>query len=346
MDMPADSPNRDMFLCQNFKYSPDGRYLSFTYMENFCSRMLLILDTNSMQVVYSKSVNSLYPEFINNGKMFTTTGHCEGGATIMVDLKTGMEQDAGDYAWEYDWNQAHTAFMVPVTPYQGFISSSFWAYQAQADQLINPPKVNYGVQSPSTWVPAGTHILYEQREFTVDNTLNPLPKGNSQILRLDMATGKTQEILSDPGYDYWLCGNPFQTCTFRHPDWVLVARSPVPTDPDKLETYKDAVVACLDIRQCFKDMDLFALNWRTGELLPWDKAPAAAPSPTPTVQFKPRINDGAPLPPVGNSRRVFVDPSGAFALYVGADGSSLWRVTKDGQPIVWVENGENFIYLP
>lgn len=336
----------EYYHCRNFKFSPDGLYLSYTHDESNCNRLLSILDVATGKLIYQKTVNSLYPEFVSKDKMFINIGHCEGGGSLFVDLKTGKEQEAGDYAWDYDWNTSHSAFLVAVGPYAGFIGRSFWGYNNLTGQLFSPPQINYSLQSPSTWVPDGTYILYEQREFTYEEfKFKTTPKGTSSLMRYDFVSGKAQVILSDPRYDYWLCVSQFMPCKFKHPDWIQVARSPVPTDPVELINYQEAVINCIQEGQCFKDPELFALNWRTGQLLPWDQVPSA-PIPTPASQYKNRGNDFKPLPPDRSSRLVYAHPSGDYAFYVGADGTSLWRVVKGGQSVVWVENGENFIYLP
>lgn len=33
-------------------------------------------------------------------------------------------------------------------------------------------------------------------------------------------------------------------------------------------------------------------------------------------------------------------------MYVGEGGSSLWLVPKQGEPVLWVKEGWNFVYVP
>jgi hypothetical protein len=336
----------DFNVCRYFKFSPDGRYLSYTFDEQGCNRTLSILEVSTGKMIYQNLVNSLYPEFLSNGKAFIKMGHCEGGGTLLVDLKTGKEQEAGDYAWEYEWNKPHTALLVQVHPYQGIIGRSFWGYNVQNDTLFSAPQISKSMDSPATWVPAGTHIIFQHREFVDgDSSLAYLPKGSSQIIRKDLESGKNQVILTDPRYDYWLCDQN-QPCIFKNPDWVQVKRSLIPTDPGELAIYQAAVLECLDHGECILIRETLALNWRTGELRPWDQVPAAPPTATPTGQYKLRGEDYAPLPPNPGGKLIYINPSGDFAFYVGADGTSLWKVQKNGEPVVWVEYGINFIYLP
>jgi hypothetical protein len=335
----------DFNACRNFRFSPDGRYLSYTFDEQGCNRTLSILEVSTGKMIYQKVVNSLYPEFLSNGKAFIKFGHCEGGGTLLVDLKTGQEQDAGDYAWEYEWNKPHTALLVQVAPYQGLIGRSFWGYNVSKDTLFSAPEISKSIDSPATWVPVGTHIIFEHREFVEEESRQTyLPKGPSQIMRMDLESGKTRVILTDPQYDYWLCDQN-RSCIFKNPDWVQVKRSRIPTDPGELARYQVAVLECLDHGECLLIRDTFALNWRTGELRPWDQVPAAAPTATPASQYKLRGEDYAPLPPEPGGKPIYINPSGDYAFYVGADGTSLWKVPKNGQPVLWVNFGENFIYL-
>ena len=329
--------------CKTFEFSADGRYLSYTFNESNCSRTLSIMDTQTREVIYQNEVNGYYPEFTNNGKAFIVGGQCEGGETLLVDLETGKEQIAGDYAWSYEWNAAQDALVVQVHPYQGLTGNSFWGYDVRNDRLFSPPKIDIPLDSPATWVPAGTDILYNHFELLYNESdFSYTPKAPGQIVRMNLGSGKTQVILSDLHYDYWLC----ERCVFTHPDWVQVMRSRISANPGELASNQASVIDCLGHGECLMNRETMALNWRTGELLPWEQAPAAPPTPTPTGRYKPRQEDLAPLPPGPNAKPLYTHPSGDFAFYLGADGTSLWRVIRNGQPVLWVENGENFIYLP
>jgi hypothetical protein len=46
------------------------------------------------------------------------------------------------------------------------------------------------------------------------------------------------------------------------------------------------------------------------------------------------------------SAPVYSHPNRLYAYYVGIDGHTLWMVPQEGDPILWVINGENFLYLP
>jgi hypothetical protein len=88
-------------------------------------------------------------------------------------------------------------------------------------------------------------------------------------------------------------------------------------------------------KDCVTPPESFALNAVSGELRPWDPGALPLAYPTPTPTRGPDIQD----------EPVYSDPAGKYALYVGADGKSLWMQPKEGPAFYWA-SGEGFFYLP
>jgi len=100
------------------------------------------------------------------------------------------------------------------------------------------------------------------------------------------------------------------------------------------------VLHCVLYGQYCPDGEFLALNWRTGEVTPWEEAPL--PAPTPTLTPTPASTPGPDL----SVTPIYVDPGWAFALYPGPGGVGLWRVPAEGEPVVLVADGHHFAYVP
>jgi hypothetical protein len=123
-------------------------------------------------------------------------------------------------------------------------------------------------------------------------------------------------------------------------------------------------------------VELFALNWRTGTLVPWDQMvqKGLVPGMEPTEEPGPDRTDipvynfpyGSLYPgpdentfwldgpgsgyiltgPDLEAAPIYSHPDGLYAYFVGIDGKTLWMVPAEGEPILWVLQGENYFYLP
>ena len=146
--------------------------------------------------------------------------------------------------------------------------------------------------------------------------------------------------------------------------------------------YTSQVYTCRILAQnCASPVEQYGLNWKTGELKPWNEMVAtglvpnpnsteAPPGPNPgaqpiferpgqyTLYAGPEENtfwvdwryagEGAPKILSGPdlaTEPIYEDPSGAYGYYMGIDSKSLWMVPEEGIPLPWVRNGQNYFYL-
>jgi len=332
--------------CAQYQFSADGTWMAYFWGEEVCGRGIATLDlrTGETRIITETGGHSF--AFVADETMLVGSGHCEGGDLALVDLNTG-EQDALGEAGPVQWNALRTAFAVNVHPYARW-GSYVWGYNVAQERYFLPPKTEPETEeSQPQWTPAGDHLLYQQRvisyttEAKVALTLDP-----QQIVAVDATTGEHQVLLSDPDYDYHLC-MAYEVCPWED-DFIEVRRIPYRQHTFNLEPdFNSAAVNCAVYGfRCADPVERFALNWRTGELVPWDARPAAAETPTITPTPTPAAVASQPAAPDLTQPAFYTAPDGAYTLYLGRDARSLWCVPTSGEPVVWVNNGAYFTYIP
>jgi hypothetical protein len=266
--------------------------------------------------------------------------HCEGGTVHLFDPVTRESRQLGTVG-QILWNPLHTALVVSVRPYHG-ASGAVWGYNVTNDEVFLVEPQTWQLDDHPIWAPDGRHLLFQRRPLTISIDELYSFTGPRQLIVVDSQTGEQQVLLGDEAYDYHLCASPTSVCDTWYGDWVQVRRFPFQsvTIPYTDDFYYDTRITCLLYgKDCPFQVVLFALNWQTGELLPWDEStlPSATPaSPPPT-----------PVPgPDLASTPIYTHPEGRYAFYVGTDGTSLWLVAADGTSELWVRDGEGFLYLP
>jgi len=347
--LPQECLNKNTFdaapigFCHSFQFSPDGQYLGYDFARQNCGEGMIIIDTLTGAEIYRFEGSGHGFDFLKNGKVLMGKGHCEGGGLELFDPVTKATRELGMDGISL-WNNDESAFVVSVANYYNF-SGMVWGYSIAQDDLFleDDPFSDRPV-----WTPDGTHLLYQYRP--VDNTSTGYNyTGSRQIIRVDSVSGEKKVLASDPAYDYDLCEiefNSYKSCEQWYGDWIQLRRFPfqplsvsfegIPVPPGS-----DSQLQCLVYgKKCATPPELFALNWRTGELLPWAEAslptPTPTPSPPPTCAAKPDLN----------RTPVYTHPSGVYSFYMGDDTKSLWLVPQVGQPVLWVQDGKNFIYVP
>jgi len=100
----------------------------------------------------------------------------------------------------------------------------------------------------------------------------------SSIIRVSATTGERKVLVSDPRYDYHFCA-AYSWCDNWYGDWIQVRRFPF--EQQTLALF-DPATDCLGYGEdCDEPPELFALNWRTGELIPWGEISLSAFTPIP-----------------------------------------------------------------
>ena len=288
--LPAGTPTMgDFEQCSDFAYSADGKYLGFFFGPEICGRGILILDTQTANTVYRTGAGGGFSfEFLTNGRVLIAAGHCEGGAMSLLDPRTGELRRLGDLgigAANNVWNATRTALAVSTTPYRG-AEGAIWGYNVEEDFLFLPQPEKWQLDDHLVWTPDGTHLLYQHRvvSYAVGTNIYTFPSPR-QIVRVDAATGEHRVLAGDPRYDFHFCAGPYSWCDHWHGDWIQVRRFPF--EPRQIlysdDFYYLPEATCLLYGiDCAEPPELSALNWRTGELVPWDEA--ALPTPIPVTK--------------------------------------------------------------
>ncbi len=347
--LPRECLNKNTFdaapigFCHSFQFSPDGQYLGYDFARQNCGEGMVFLDTVTGAEIYRFEGNGHGFEFLSSGKVLLGKGHCEGGGLFLFDPLTQSERPLGEGGIGV-WNNDRSALVLSVPTYYN-ISGTMWGYSVAQDNLFLEADP---FSDRPVWAPDGTHLLYQYRP--VDTSGGGYSyTGSRQIIRVDAVNGEKKVLASDPAYDYDLCEiefNSYESCEQWYGDWIQLRRFPfqplsvsfegIPTPPGSYSQLQCLIYG----KECSTPPELFALNWRTGELLPWAEAPLPTPTPTPalppTCAAKPDLNRPA----------VYTHPLGAYSFYVGDDNKSLWLVPQIGQPVLWVQDGENFVYVP
>jgi len=217
----------DFQPCSNFETSPDGRFLGFFFGPDLCGRGIIILDTQTEEMVYRSGFGQgLGIEFLENGKVLLATGHCEGGQISLFDPIAKNLSFLGGLG-RGGWNVTRTAIAVETGPYQG-VAGAIWGYNVDKDFLFLPQAEMWGqVDDHLLWTPDGSHILFLHRpvSYTFEsNTYTFL--GARSIIRVNATTGERKVLVSDSRYDYHFCAGAYSWCDQWYGDWIQVRRFP------------------------------------------------------------------------------------------------------------------------
>ena len=338
------------FPCTQVQFSPAGTWAVYFWGEETCGRGVAAIDlrTDETRIITETGgydVTFLSEDTLVLATLITGTEHCEGGDLTVVDLSTGEQTILGK-AGPIQWNALGTAFAVNVHPYVGW-GSSVWGYDVAQERQFLPPTERNTEQSQPLWTPAGDHLLYQQRAISYTTTAQAeLILAPQQIVIADATTGEQRILLSDPAYDFHLC-TAYEVCSWEG-DFIEVRR--IPYRQEVFASAADATSAAVNCAiygfRCADPVERFALNWRTGKLVPWDTRPAAAETPTVTPTLTPAAMTPQPAAPDLDQPAFYTASDGTYTLHLGGDERSLWCVPTGGEPVLWINTGANFTYVP
>jgi len=335
------------FPCNTYTFSPGGAWAAYFWGEELCGRGIaaLNLNTDERRTLAEGGGHSF--TFLTDEQMLIGVGHCEGGELRLVNLATGDQTTLGAEGTPV-WNAPRTAFAVNAHPHLGW-GSVVWGYNLVRGQLfIAMPAERHTQESQPLWTPTGDYLLYQQRVLSPTNEAGSMiTVGPQQIIRVDADTGIQQTLLADPAYDFHLC-LAYGKCEWDG-DFIEVRRIPFHAQTFDLEANPDDPgVSCAAYGfRCPDPVERFALNWQTGELVPWDARPATTP-PTPGATPKPTATPAPPAAPDLSGPAFYTAPDDRYALYLGQDGQSLWcfQAGTTAEPVLWIINGNHFTYIP
>jgi hypothetical protein len=297
-------PDEDqLFACGNFQFSPDGQYLGFFYGPPECWRGIIVQNTQTGEQPYhSSSQNGHSFQLFADGKALISTGHCEGGGVTYYDFDDGTEIPLGSEGGQ-TWNVDNTAFAVESGSYAG-IDRSIWGFNLESEQLFMKRLEQPQLDDHPVWTPDNQYLIYQHRTFSLAKD-GFYPTGFEtarQIILVDAQTGNQKQLLSDPAYDFHLGSCP--TCAQWFGDWIQIRRvafAPEPiTGGDAMYT-SQAFTCRVYAQNCASPVELFALNWKTGELKPWTELVNSGVVPDPNLT-------PTPLAPTPDQKPIFEVP--------------------------------------
>ncbi len=268
--------------CSHFTSSEDGRYLAYFIDPDSCGRNLAIMDLNTGELVYrTESFGVHNYEFLTNGKVLIAKGHCEGGGVSLFNPTTKVFSTLGGEGF-YLWNPQHTMLAVRSMQYVGF-EGKIWGYNVSENFLFLPEPETYQLDNHMLWTPDGGHLLYQHRAMirVEGYRTDSFPTGR-QIIRVDASTGEVKILAGDPDFDYHLCEGVRSSCDRWHGDWIQVRKYAYESQQLEYTGEDTPTTNCLFYgMECEGEATYFTLNWRTGEMIPWDES--ILPTPIPTI---------------------------------------------------------------
>ncbi|MBN2146338.1 MAG: hypothetical protein JW726_03075 [Anaerolineales bacterium] len=327
--------------CQDFQFSPDGRYLTLGVSTS--DWHVILQDTSSGAYDYlppdgvEKEV-----QFVADSRILVMVNYGEYGEVLLYDPSSQTSERLGTDG-DRVWNQDGSRLAIQAQTFDGF-GGAVWGLNLATGALFlqEPDPQAWGMDNGPVWAPGGQYLLYQHRSLEFDGEEYTFDSSR-KIMIVDTLSGKREILLGDDGYDYYFsCAWESNECGQWSGDWVQVYRTPF--EPQSVafgpDFFGDPVVLCRGYGLQCTNTKLFGLNWRTGELLAWQDLPDLAI--IPAASQEPAQAYGPDL----TSQPVYQSPDGNYAFYTGTDGVSLWMVPLEGDAEVWVLEGYHFMYLP
>ncbi|MCB8945220.1 MAG: PD40 domain-containing protein [Ardenticatenaceae bacterium] len=258
--------------CGIFQVSPDGKWFAFSMGDDYITGNIAQLGLINLQTgeVQQNIGGTGIMRFLPNDERLVYNSWGEGGEIWWGDSSTGETMRLGSDG-RVVWNANETAFAVEVSPYVG-MAGAVWGYNLASHNLFLPQ--NWAADSQPTWTPDGTHLLYQHQAITVTQEYSTT-LGPKEVRLVDAVSGATQTILSDPGYHYQICASG---CLWAE-DWLQVRRFQYTPTTVQFEDYSNLGYRCSWYGEdCGGIPEWLALNWRTGQILPWEEVAPLSPS--------------------------------------------------------------------
>jgi len=328
--------------CSDFEFSADGRYLGMLFGPLDCSRGILILDTLTGKTVYRSDAGiGRWFAFGGKGQILLAIGNCQSGALARLRPGARLPTYIGT-GWfgepELIWNETHSALAVRILP-PGGLAGSIWGYNLDLNwDFLPEPGLWDQFDDQALWTPGGRYLLYQHRPISIEGEQYAFYTPR-KIWRVDSISGEKVLLAGSRVADYHLCADDRAACEVSG-DWVSVWRAEFAPQwlPVEVDAANDPAATCLLYgRGCTPQAERFAMNWRTGEKIPWAQFTPPAPTPLPTPL--------APGPDLALAP-IYAQPAGEYAFYTNTAGTALWRVPQNGEPLLWVQEGQGFLYLP
>ncbi len=326
--------------CGGFQFSPDGRYLAYMDGPEDCGRTLNVIERAGGSLV-SSFPNTRWATFTQESTLLLAHGTCDSPRVkaAMYFPHTDKYSGTGFDGQAY-WNADRSAVLIQTSGLPGY-RPALWGFHIQTGKIILWMDNPQFMENAPTWA-TQDEFLFGHRKVRFDQSTQELVlEGPLQILSMNARTRAQRQLAYDGVYNYYLCVVDGVPCQEWYGDWVQVKRTPfhletVKYDADAGDFVDQPATRCaLYGVDCAEPAELMALNWVTGEMLPWDEAGL------PEVPDSP-----AESGPDFNAAPVYEDPDGSFTFFPGLDGRSLWRVPTNGEPEQWVQDGQGFVYLP
>lgn len=326
--------------CGGFQFSSNGKMLAYFSGADACGRTLNLFDLGEQKAINTwESVHWAY--FFMNGSLIFAKGDCESQQVRLYYPNSGKEAGVGAVGKAH-WNPAHTAVIYQVQG-EPEVQAALWGFNLETSRVFLWPSEETVIEDTPIWLADGENFVFQHQPYRYDKaTKDALLTGPRQVILMNANTRAQRLLGFDTHTSFHLCeendlldgvGSP---CEQTHGTWLRVLRLPYHTArfPAADRSAPEARCALYGL-DCEDQPEVLALDWQTGKQVPWEEARVPEATATPSAHL-----------PDLDTQPLYEDPDGAFAFYVGKSGKTLWYVPRDREPALWVNDGENFIYLP
>jgi hypothetical protein len=328
--------------CGGFQFSPDGRMLSYFSGSGSCGRTLTLYETTEQKQV-NRWENAHWAYFFQNGSLIFAVGDCDSQMAYLYTPGTGKQGGVAKTGTAY-WNPQRTAVIFQVRG-EPALQSLLWGFSLETSKVFLWPSQEMVIEDTPIWLADGEYFVFQHQSFKYDkSTKTAAVNSPRQIVLMNAKTRSQKQLAFDTRSSYHLCGAADlpdssavgSPCDQNYGSWLHIQRLPYqPLRFPVAETNKTEVECALYGLGCEEKPEILALDWKSGKEYPWDEAHVPEATATPGAN-KPDL-DAVPF---------YEDPAGEFAFFVGRSGKTLWYIPRDREPALWVQDGENFVYLP